>query len=197
MKTTLKPIGFLALLSTTLVAAPSFAQDLYYSGSVGVGVVHFTDNEGSVVADTFYGVDVAIEACQANEASFDFCAGVTGFHSFGDADKTTSGGGITVRAGTSYKSWGGFIKARKSYEGYTLAPYVGVGRSYADSDVSIGGFSIIQKEEATTVFGGVEAEFALPGERLSFTFKAQYGRNLGNDLNKNQLMFAPGVKYKF
>lgn len=171
------------------------AKDLYFSGTIGGGVMVFSGS--SNVASTYYGVDASAEVCRANGSGWDLCGGASLFQSLGDASKTTTTGTVSVTTETDVTAIGGFVKARKQVEQFGIAPYAGFRRFLTESTVT--GLGAVTKidDNANGAFGGVELDYALREEKVFLSLKAEVGRTFGAQTNRTTFLFAPGVKVKF
>ncbi|WP_394688404.1 hypothetical protein [Hoeflea sp.] len=187
------------LVSSPMVHAQDSAltasHDLYFSGTVGGGVMKFGGPK--TIALTYYGVDASAEVCRANVNSWDLCGGANLFRSLGGGTKTTTAGLFNFTTKTDVTAIGGFVKARKQMDQFAIAPYAGFRRFLIKTDVSGLGMPTTVKENGNAVFGGVEFDYNLMDEKVFLSVKAEVGRSFGGPINRTSFLFAPGLKVKF
>lgn len=170
-------------------------KDLYFSGTIGGGVMVFSGSTNA--ASTYYGIDASGEVCRANASGWDLCGGATLFKSLGDGSKTISAGPVSVTTKTDVTAVGGFVKARKQVEQFGIAPYAGFRRFFTESTVTRLGAPTKIDDDANGAFGGVELDYALRDEKVFLSLKAEVGRTFGAQINRTTFLFAPGLKVKF
>lgn len=167
------------------------ADGLEISADVGLSKMNWDSNSTTNAADSYYGINNSIEACETSGNDYNLCGGAFVFTSLGNGSKTTAG--VTVKTGIS--SVGGFVKAKKQVGiGSTISPYAGVARVSANHEISGGGGII--SERSNIIFGGIEFDQRI-NDTMSLSLKAEAGRSIGSSIKTKVFSFKPGLKVTF
>lgn len=178
----------LLIASSIILAAGSLAaqaEGLDFNADAGLGVMHFNSNSSTDAAKTYYGLSGSVEACDTTGTDFNLCGGLSGFTTLGKKSKGSVKTGIN--------SFGGFVKAKKSFgEGATIAPYAGLARLNVNHEAS----GTATKESSNIIFGGLEFDKQVSGN-MSLSLKGEAGRSIGSSIKTNVYSFKPSLKVKF